>query len=136
MAVVLLITCNSFAQQGTVSPYSFYGMGTTNFKGTADTRAMGGLRVASDSIHLNIQNAASLAELELVNYTVGMSYQRANQKVGGETHTATTTTFDYLAMGIPFNKIGVSFDLLSSISVGYDLIYRCWVCYFGYVCIV
>lgn len=121
IAVVLLITCNSFAQQGTVSPYSFYGMGATNFKGTADTRAMGGLRVASDSIHLNIQNAASLAELELVNYTVGMSYQRANQKVGGETHTATTTTFDYLAMGIPINKFGVSFGLLPSTSVGYDL---------------
>lgn len=121
LAVLLLITSNSFAQQGTVSPYSFYGMGTTNFKGTADTRAMGGLRVASDSIHLNILNAASLAELELVNYTVGMSYQRANQKVGGNTQTATTTTFDYLAMGIPINKVGVSFGLLPSTSVGYDL---------------
>lgn len=121
LAVLLLITSNSFAQQGTVSPYSFYGMGATNFKGTADTRAMGGLRVASDSIHLNIQNAASLADLELVNYTVGMSYQRANQKVGGDTHTATTTTFDYLAMGIPINKFGVSFGLLPSTSVGYDL---------------
>ena len=121
MAVILLITSNSFAQQGTVSPYSFYGMGTTNFKGTADTRAMGGLRVASDSIHLNIQNAASLADLELVNYTVGMSYQRANQKVGGEKQTATTTTFDYLAMGIPIGKFGVGFGLLPASSIGYDL---------------
>lgn len=118
---MLLITSNAFAQQGTVSPYSFYGLGTTNFKGTADTRAMGGLRVASDSIHLNIQNAASLAELSLVNYTVGMSYQRANQKVGSETQTTTTTSFDYLAMGIPIDKFGVSFGLLPSTSVGYNL---------------
>lgn len=121
MAVLLLITHYSFAQQGTTSPYSFYGMGTTNFKGTADTRAMGGLRIASDSIHLNIQNAASLAELQLINFTVGMSYQRANQKAGREKQTATTTTFDYLAMGIPIGKFGVSFGLLPTSSVGYNL---------------
>lgn len=121
IAVVLLISGNTYAQQGTTSPYSFYGMGTTNFKGTAENRAMGGLRVVSDSIHLNMLNAASLADLELVNYTVGMSYQRANQKVGNEKVTTTTTTFDYLAMGIPIGKLGVSFGLLPSTSVGYDL---------------
>lgn len=120
-AVVLLISGNTFAQQGTTSPYSFYGMGTTTFKGTAENRAMGGLRVASDSIHLNMLNASSLAELQLVNYTVGMSYQRTDQKVGDEKVTATTTTFDYLAMGIPLGKLGVSFGLLPSTSVGYDL---------------
>lgn len=121
IAVLLLISGNTFAQQGTTSPYSFYGMGITNFKGTAESRAMGGLRVASDSIHLNMLNPSSLAELQLVNFTLGMSYQRANQKVGGETQTATTTTFDYLALGIPLGKVGVSFGLLPSSSVGYDL---------------
>lgn len=121
IAVVLLISGNTYAQQGTTSPYSFYGMGSTNFKGTAESRAMGGLRVASDSIHLNMLNPSSLADLALVNYTVGMSYQRANQKVGGEKVTTTTATFDYLAMGIPIGKIGVSFGLLPSSSVGYDL---------------
>lgn len=121
IAVLLLIAGNTFAQQGTTSPYSFYGMGTTNFKGTAENRAMGGVRVASDSIHLNMLNAASLADLELVNFTVGMSYQRTNLKVGNEKTTATTTDFDYLAIGIPIGKVGVSFGLLPSSSVGYDL---------------
>ena len=121
IAVLLLISGNSFAQQGTTSPYSFYGMGTTNFKGTAESRAMAGLRVASDSIHLNMLNPSSLADLQLVNFTLGVSYQRANQKVGGETETTTTATFDYLALGIPIGKFGVSFGLLPSTSVGYNL---------------
>lgn len=121
IAVLLLISGSSLAQQGTTSPYSFYGMGTTNFKGTAENRAMGGLGVATDSIRLNLLNPASLAELQLVNFTLGMGYQRTNQKVGGETQTATTTTFDYLAVGIPVGKFGVSFGLMPSTSVGYDL---------------
>ena len=121
IAVLLLISGSTFAQQGTTSPYSFYGMGTTNFKGTAENRAMGGLGVASDSIHLNLLNPASLAKLQLVNFTLGMGYQRTNQKVGGETQTSTTTTFDYLAVGIPIGKFGVSFGLMPSTSVGYDL---------------
>lgn len=121
IAVLLLITGSALAQQGTTSPYSFYGMGTTNFKGTAENRAMGGLGVASDSIHLNMLNPASLAELQLVNFTLGMGYQRTDQKVGDEKQTATTTTFDYLAVGIPIGKFGVSFGLLPSTSVGYDL---------------
>lgn len=121
IAVLLLISGSTFAQQGTTSPYSIYGMGATNFKGTAENRAMGGLGVASDSIHLNLLNPASLAKLELVNFTLGMGYQRTNQKVGDETQTSTTTTFDYLAVGIPIGKFGVSFGLMPSTSVGYDL---------------
>lgn len=123
IAVLLLLSGTTLiAQQGTTSPYSFYGMGTTNFKGTAENRAMGGLSVASDSIHLNMLNPAGLADLELVNYTVGMSYQRADQKTLVEKQTATTTTFDYIAMGIPIGRFGVSFGLLPSTSVGYHLI--------------
>lgn len=121
IAVLLLISGTTFAQQGTTSPYSFYGMGITNFKGTAENRAMGGISIASDSIHLNMLNPSGLAELELVNYTVGMSYQRTNQKAGIEKETASTTTFDYIAMGIPVGKVGVSFGLLPSSSVGYNL---------------
>ena len=61
----IFITAFSYAQEGTTSPYSFYGIGIQKFKGTAENRAMGGLSVLSDSIHLNIQNPAGVAESQI-----------------------------------------------------------------------
>ena len=83
-AVMLLITGISIAQNGTTSPYSFFGIGEQKFKGTAENRAMGGLSVYSDSIHLNIQNPASVAKLQLVNYAVAGSYKYVTQSTETE----------------------------------------------------
>ena len=51
----LVITLNTYSQSGTSSPYSFYGVGTSTFKGSIDNRSMGGLSVYSDSIDLNFR---------------------------------------------------------------------------------
>ena len=67
-AVMLIISGISIAQNGTTSPYSYFGIGELKFKGTAENRSMGGLNIFSDSIHLNIQNPASVANLRLVNF--------------------------------------------------------------------
>ncbi len=120
-AVMLLITGISIAQNGTTSPYSFFGIGEQKFKGTAENRAMGGLSVYSDSIHLNIQNPASVAKLKLVNYAVAGSYKYVTQHTETETQTATSTTLDYIAIGIPMGKFGASFGLLPFSTVGYKL---------------
>jgi hypothetical protein len=66
-----LFSLASLAQEGTSSPYSFYGIGDVKFKGTADNRAMGGLTIFQDSIHLNFQNPASYAALKLTTLSVG-----------------------------------------------------------------
>ena len=55
-SLLLLFSIISYAQQGTSSPYSFYGIGDVRFKGTNENRAMGGLSFVPDSIHINIQN--------------------------------------------------------------------------------
>jgi len=47
------------AQQGTSSPYSFYGIGTLKFKGTVENKSMGGLSIYTDSIHVNLRNPAA-----------------------------------------------------------------------------
>ena len=120
-AVMLLITGFSIAQNGTTSPYSFFGIGEQKFKGTAENRAMGGLSVYSDSIHLNIQNPAGVANLKLVNFTTGGSYKYVSQKTETENQTATSTTLDYLAIGIPMGKFGASFGILPFSTVGYKL---------------
>ena len=58
VSIGLLFSLVSFSQEGTSSPYSFYGIGDVRFKGTAETRSMGGVSVFPDSIHINLQNPA------------------------------------------------------------------------------
>jgi len=121
ITIFFLIAGVTVAQEGTTSPYSYYGIGTQKFKGTAENRAMGGISVYSDSIHLNIQNPASTAGLKLVNYTVGASYKSSTQKTDTESQKTHTTSLDYLAIGIPMGKFGASFGLIPYTSVGYNI---------------
>ncbi|RFN58789.1 OmpP1/FadL family transporter [Marixanthomonas ophiurae] len=119
--LVLFIASAAMAQEGTTSPYSFYGIGSLKFKGTAENRMMGGIGVLSDSIHLNLQNPASVAGLELVNFTVGASHKQSTLKTDGDSQNASTTSLDYIAVGIPIGKFGASFGLIPYTSVGYQL---------------
>src|SRR5690606_18145120 len=120
IGLFLLITSIALAQEGTTSPYSFYGIGSLKFRGTAESRSMGGLGVFSDSIHLNLQNPAGYAGLRLINFSVGGSHQSLKQKNETESQNTSTSTLDYLAMGIPMGKFGMGFGLLPYTSVGYD----------------
>jgi hypothetical protein len=120
-AVMLIVSGVSIAQNGTTSPYSFFGIGEIKFKGTVENRLMGGLNVYSDSIHLNLQNPASVANLRLVNFTSGGSYKYVKQETETDSQYASATTLDYLAMGIPMGKFGASFGILPYTSVGYKL---------------
>jgi len=128
--ITVVFTCNSFAQQGTSSPYSFYGLGSLKFKGTVENQSMGGLSVYSDSIHLNLRNPASYAgnnlkfynnEARPIKYTVGGSQSSVNLKTESANDNANTTTFDYLAIAIPLGKFGAGFGIIPYSSVGYKL---------------
>lgn len=121
VVIFLLIAGVSQAQEGTTSPYSFYGIGTLKFKGTAENRTMAGISVFSDSIHLNIQNPAGVAGLRLVNYSVGASHKYVTQQTASQKEKASTTSLDYLALGIPMGKFGASFGLIPFTAVGYNL---------------
>ena len=74
VSICLLFSFAIFAQEGTSSPYSFYGIGDVKFKGTAENRAMGGLTIYSDSIHLNFQNPGSYSNLKLTTFSLGGTY--------------------------------------------------------------
>ncbi len=119
---ICVISATTFAQEGTTSPYSFYGIGSLKFKGTAENRMMGGLSVYSDSIHLNMQNPAGLARLKLTNFSIGASHKYATQKSDAGEAKAATTSLDYIAVGIPMGKFGASFGLIPYTSVGYSLV--------------
>jgi len=119
--LTLLFTVITTAQEGASSPYSFYGVGLTTFKGSIENRSMGGLSVYSDSIHLNLQNPASLGELRLTTYSIGATHSSLDIKSATESESASVTTLDYLAIGVPIGKWAFSFGLVPYTSVGYNI---------------
>jgi len=119
--IFFLFTLVSFAQQATSSPYSFYGIGDVKFKGTAENRAMGGLTIFSDSIHLNFQNPASYPALKYTTFSIGGSYLTTKLKTSSQEENARRSAMDYLAVGIPMGKLGAGFGLMPYSSVGYNI---------------
>jgi hypothetical protein len=120
VGLFILIAGVTVAQEGTTSPYSYYGIGTLKFRGTVENRSIGGLGVFSDSIHLNLQNPASYSGLRLVNFSVGGSHKASTQKNETASQNTSTTTLDYIAMGIPMGKFGMGFGVIPYTAVGYD----------------
>jgi hypothetical protein len=116
-----VITLNNFSQSGTSSPYSFYGIGTSTFKGSIDSRSMGGLSVYSDSIHVNLTNPASLSELKRVNYSLGITYDDLTFKSENANEYSNSSNVNYLAVAIPTKHFTFAFGVIPQTSVGYLL---------------
>lgn len=127
---IAVIAFQTYAQQGTKSPYSFYGIGSLKFKGTVENRSMGGLSIYSDSIHVNLRNPASYAGENLkswggknrpIKFAVGGGYTNTLLETTSNSQRTSASTFDYLVINIPVGKFGFGFGLLPFTSVGYQL---------------
>ncbi len=130
MVFVCVFATQAYAQEGSASPYSFYGIGSLNFKGTVENRSMGGISVYNDSIHLNLRNPAAYGGKNLavynnesrpIIYSVGGSHSNIKLQSNSNSDRTSTSTFDYLAVAIPLGKLGFGFGLLPYSSVGYKL---------------
>lgn len=121
VSICLLFSLAIFAQEGTSSPYSFYGIGDIKFKGSVENRSMGSLSVFPDSIHINIQNPAHLAGLKLTSLALGGTYANTKSKTETQEAKARRTSLDYMAIGIPVGKVGIGFGLIPYSSVGYKI---------------
>ena len=129
--IVIFFVCYNFqGQEGTSSPYSFYGIGSLKFKGTTENRAMGGLSIYTDSIHMNFKNPASYVnnnlfsfnnEARLVKFTVGIGHTSTELETSDASDNSNTTTFDYLGLNVPMGKFGMGFGVIPHSSVGYKL---------------
>lgn len=117
----LFITASLSAQEGTFSPYSFFGVGNNTFKGTAENRSMGGISMFSDSIHLNLQNPASYSKLKLTNFSIGATANSLELEQGSDKDDVNFSTVDYIGIGIPLKKFGLGFGLKPLSSVGYEI---------------
>ena len=129
---ITIIGSVAYAQQGTGSPYSFYGIGSLKFKGTVENRSMGGISVYLDSIHVNLRNPASYAgknvesfpfdgESRPVKFAVAGTMSDIKLKSNTGEASTNNTIFDYIAISIPIGKVGFGFGLLPYTSVGYKL---------------
>ena len=121
--VALFATFAVGAQENVSSPYSYYGIGLTNFKGTVESRAMGGLSIFADSIHLNLQNPASYGRLKLTNYSIGASHDRVSLESDVASDNSRITSLDYLSLGFPLSdKVGIGLGVMPYTSVGYRIL--------------
>jgi hypothetical protein len=121
VSLCLLFSLATFAQEGTSSPYSFYGIGDIKFKGTVENRSMGSLSIFPDSIHLNIQNPAHLASLKLTTFNIGGTYGNTKSITETQEAKARRTSLDYMAFAIPVGKAGIGFGLIPYSSLGYKI---------------
>jgi len=120
-STIVLASTTFFAQTGTVSPYSFIGLGESSFKGNSINRFMGGLDVFTDSIHANLNNPSGYAKLKATVYSLGVNYNEINLKNSSSKENSKSSSLDYFAIAIPANKFGFGFGIIPSSSVGYKL---------------
>ncbi|AKA34639.1 hypothetical protein [Flagellimonas lutaonensis] len=111
------------SQNGTISPYSFFGVGDFRENGTVENQMMGGISMYVDSIHVNLRNPAAYSKLALTTYTLGVSHREYRLKDFNEQQNTSVTNLDYLSVGLPLGKgVGLGFGLMPFSSVGYNLI--------------
>ena len=122
VSICVLLTLSTFAQRGTSSAYSFYGIGETKFKGTSENRAMGGLSIFPDSTHINLQNPAGFGGLKLTTFSVAGSYNSTKSVSNIDEGNSQNSSIDYLAVGLPLSqKWSAGLGLMTYSSVGYRI---------------
>ncbi|UUV21405.1 hypothetical protein [Paenimyroides aestuarii] len=121
LGVALASTCHTFAQQGTASPYSYYGFGDQQFKGANEIKSMGSLAVYSDSLHINTLNPASYAKLQTTTFSLGASYKGNNLQNANSKEKTTSGSFDYLALAFPAGDFNVAVGIMPYSFVGYNI---------------
>lgn len=122
LSIVMLFALNTFAQEGSSSPYSFYGIGEVKYRGNVENRAMGGLGILVDSIHMNLSNPASLSSLKLTTFTVAGTFTPERLHTEDKVEKAQRTFLDYLAVSFPAKKYSFSFGLMPYSAVGYNIV--------------
>lgn len=122
IALLFLTAFASHAQNSTISPYSFFGIGDLRSSGTIENQQMGGLGIYGDSIHVNLQNPAAYGKLKLTTYTFGGSHREFRLETFSEEQNTSVTNMDYIGLAFPVGKkMGMGLGVQPRSSVGYAL---------------
>ncbi len=121
----LALSCEgAYAQSGTNSPYSQYGLGILSDQTAGFNRGMNGLGLGfHEHNQINFSNPASYASLDSLSFIfdAGVSGQITNFKEGGNRKNAQNADFEYVVAGFrAFRHVGVSFGLIPFTNVGYS----------------
>lgn len=124
--ILLLIFCltaiSAYTQNGTVSPYSLYGIGDIRAQSTVENQAMGRLGMYTDSIHVNLRNPAAYGKLRLVTYTAGGGHKEIKLEDFTDAEKSSVTSLDYIVLAMPLSpKFAIGLGILPSSSVGYNV---------------
>ena len=122
-ALLCLTAFGLYAQNGTVSPYSYFGVGDLRSGSTIENQMMGGLSLYTDSIHLTLKNPAGYGKLRLTTYTAGLSHKEISLNSFTEQEKSSVTNLEYLAIGFPLSpKVSAGMGIRPFSSVGYDVL--------------
>ena len=117
----ILISFFGYSQRTSYSPYSYFGVGETNFTATVENQMMGGNTAYYDSVHQNMNNAASLSKLKFVNYSVGVDLKNTSYLSASTNEKSTAAAINYISVAIPTKLLSFSFGIKPKTSVGYLL---------------
>lgn len=120
------IAVGAWAQGGTKSPYSQFGMGLLSDYSQSMSRGMNGVGFAlRQGSQVNTLNPASYAGVDSLTmlFDMGLSGQMTNFKEGSVSRNASMASFEYVVASFrAWKGVGVSFGVLPFTSVGYDYV--------------
>ena len=131
IAIVCIASTGLYAQNGSVSPYSYFGIGEIQSKGTMENQMMGGIGMFADSIHINLKNPAAYSKMGIqygedfgnTTYTAGLSHKRLTFENNVESQGNNVTNLEYISVGMALKKgFGIGFGIMPYSSVGYNMI--------------
>lgn len=122
--LMAIVSAVSFAQSGTNSPYSQYGLGVLSDQTSAPYKGMNGLALGfHDHNQINYLNPASYAYLDSLTFIfdIGASGQITNYQEGGKKTNAKNANFEYAVAGFRLVKnLGLSFGVIPFTNTGYS----------------
>lgn len=123
-SLLLAFVMTGWAQSGTNSPYSKFGLGTLAPQSTGFNRGMNGLAYGfHEHNQINYQNPASYSALDSLSFIfdAGVSLQLTNFEENGQKKNAKNGNLEYVVAGFrAFKHLGVSFGLMPYSNIGYN----------------
>ena len=114
----------AWAQGGTKSPYSQFGMGVLSEYSQSMSRGMNGVGLAlRQGNQVNAMNPASYAGVDSLTmlFDMGLTGQLTNFKEGGVKRNASKASFEYAVASFRvWRGVGMAFGVLPYTNVGYD----------------
>lgn len=123
-ACLLAVAATTFAQSGTNSPYSQFGLGLLNDQSTGFNRSMNGLGLGfHEHNQVNVKNPASYSALDSLTFILdaAVGFQVTNFNENGRKKNDKNANIEYAVGAFRAAKhVGVAFGILPYSNVGYN----------------